>query len=215
MIRRLVPRHARRGWGRVIQIGGGLGLQPGADLPALQRHPRRPPQPHGLPGPRAEGHRDYLQHRRPRRHPDRQCPAFLTDLAPARGWGETWQEIERNAIAELVPNDAVRADGPCRGDRRRRPLSQRPARRLCHRHHSCGVDGGTVRRVHPGPPSGNRPPSSEGTSPAAPCEEAPRKAAPTGYGARYRDGLHGTRFSRSGKPTIAVAPAVQQDLVVG
>jgi 3-oxoacyl-[acyl-carrier protein] reductase len=33
---------------------------------------------------------------------------WLTSQAPANGWGETWEDIERNAAKEFVSNDIGR-----------------------------------------------------------------------------------------------------------
>jgi 3-oxoacyl-[acyl-carrier protein] reductase len=112
MILRLLPRMRERGWGRVIQIGGGLGLQPGADLPHYNatlaaRHNLTVSLARELKGTGITSNTvapgailvDSVQR-------------LLTDLAPARGWGETWQDIERNAIEELVPNDIGRLGRP-------------------------------------------------------------------------------------------------------
>ncbi|AWS43469.1 SDR family NAD(P)-dependent oxidoreductase [Streptosporangium sp. 'caverna'] len=108
MIRRVVPRMHERGWGRVIQIGGGLGLQPTADLPhynatlaarhnytvSLARHLKGSGITSNAVAPGAILTDNARQ--------------YITNLAPDRGWGETWEEIERNAIEELVPNDVGR-----------------------------------------------------------------------------------------------------------
>ncbi|GAB3933378.1 hypothetical protein GCM10027614_04170 [Micromonospora vulcania] len=37
---------------------------------------------------------------------------LLTEIAPARGWGETWEQIEQDATNELVPNDIERLGRP-------------------------------------------------------------------------------------------------------
>jgi hypothetical protein len=29
---------------------------------------------------------------------------LITKMAPEHGWGENWDEIERNAVAQFVPN---------------------------------------------------------------------------------------------------------------
>jgi 3-oxoacyl-[acyl-carrier protein] reductase len=37
---------------------------------------------------------------------------MFTSLAPASGWGETWEEIEPNATQAIVPNDVGRFARP-------------------------------------------------------------------------------------------------------
>ncbi|MEV6900323.1 SDR family oxidoreductase [Amycolatopsis sp. NPDC051372] len=37
---------------------------------------------------------------------------FLVGIAPARGWGETWAEIERGAVRDIIPNDTGRFGKP-------------------------------------------------------------------------------------------------------
>ncbi|GAA3157318.1 SDR family NAD(P)-dependent oxidoreductase [Nonomuraea salmonea] len=146
MIQRLLPGMRERGWGRVVQIGGGLALQPGADLPhytatLAARHNLAVSLARELAGTGVTSNTvapgailvDSVQR-------------LLTDLAPARGWGETWAEIERNAIAELVPNDAGRLGRPdeiaaavlylCS------PLADYVTGTTLR------VDGGTIRGVH-------------------------------------------------------------------
>ena len=38
--------------------------------------------------------------------------AWIENIATARGWGETWEEIERNCVRDLVPNDVGRLGRP-------------------------------------------------------------------------------------------------------
>jgi 3-oxoacyl-[acyl-carrier protein] reductase len=37
---------------------------------------------------------------------------LLRAVAPSRGWGETWEEIERGAVRDFVPNDVGRLGRP-------------------------------------------------------------------------------------------------------
>ena len=37
---------------------------------------------------------------------------LLTGIAPARGWGESWEEIERGAVRDIIPNDTGRFGRP-------------------------------------------------------------------------------------------------------
>ncbi|RAY14730.1 short-chain dehydrogenase [Actinomadura craniellae] len=112
MILRVVPRMRERGWGRVIQIGGGLSVQPSADLPHYNatlaaRHNLTVSLARQLKGTGITSNTvapgailvDSVQR-------------LLTGLAPARGWGETWEDIERKAIEEMAPNDIGRLGRP-------------------------------------------------------------------------------------------------------
>ncbi|MBW8706547.1 3-oxoacyl-[acyl-carrier-protein] reductase FabG [Streptomyces sp. MBT84] len=36
----------------------------------------------------------------------------MTEIAPDHGWGESWEEIERNAARDFVPNDIGRFGRP-------------------------------------------------------------------------------------------------------
>ncbi|MFC4119941.1 SDR family NAD(P)-dependent oxidoreductase [Nonomuraea zeae] len=108
MIQRMVPGMRERGWGRVIQIGGGLALQPIADIPHYSatlaaRHNLTVSLARELQGSGVTANTvapgailvDAVQQ-------------FVSDIAPARGWGETWEEIEPHAIETLAPNDIGR-----------------------------------------------------------------------------------------------------------
>jgi NAD(P)-dependent dehydrogenase (short-subunit alcohol dehydrogenase family) len=146
MILRVVPRMHEREWGRVIQIGGGLAVQPGADLPHYNatlaaRHNLTVSLARQLKGTGITANTvapgailvDSVQ-------------KFLTDLAPARGWGETWADIERNAIEELVPNDVGRMGRPEEIAAAVLYLSGPLADYVTGT--TLRVDGGTVRGVH-------------------------------------------------------------------
>ena len=37
---------------------------------------------------------------------------LVTEIGPARGWGETWEEIQPNAVDALIPNDRKRFGRP-------------------------------------------------------------------------------------------------------
>jgi NAD(P)-dependent dehydrogenase (short-subunit alcohol dehydrogenase family) len=112
MIHRLVPGMRDRGWGRVIQIGGGLAVQPMAMQPHYNatlaaRHNLAVSLARELAGSGvtsnvvapgailAEATRD-----------------LLIGLAPSHGWGEQWPEIEANAVSSFVPNDIGRFGRP-------------------------------------------------------------------------------------------------------
>ncbi|GAA4669198.1 MULTISPECIES: SDR family NAD(P)-dependent oxidoreductase [Amycolatopsis] len=112
MIRHLVPGMRERGWGRVITIGGGLAIQPmnahpqyNATLAArhnlavsLARELRGTGVTSNVVSPGAilvEATRDYV-----------------LGLAPDRGWGATWEEVEPNAVEAFLPNDQQRFGRP-------------------------------------------------------------------------------------------------------
>ncbi|QRP44963.1 SDR family NAD(P)-dependent oxidoreductase [Amycolatopsis sp. FDAARGOS 1241] len=112
LIRLLVPGMRARGWGRVIQIGGGLSGQPTATLPqytatlaarhnlavSLARELKDTGVTSNVVAPGAILV-DAVQR-------------YLTDLAPEHGWGEEWPDIERNAARDYVPNDIGRFGRP-------------------------------------------------------------------------------------------------------
>ncbi|KOG62074.1 MULTISPECIES: SDR family NAD(P)-dependent oxidoreductase [Streptomyces] len=112
MIQRLVPRMRERGWGRVIQIGGGLASQPLAMQPhynatlaarhnlavSLARELKDTGVTSNVVAPGAVLV-DSVQ-------------TLLTRMAPERGWGESWEEIERRAARDFVPNDVGRFGRP-------------------------------------------------------------------------------------------------------
>ncbi|MER5264954.1 SDR family NAD(P)-dependent oxidoreductase [Actinosynnema sp. NPDC002837] len=112
MIRAFVPAMRERGWGRVIQVGGGLATQPIAMQPQYSaalaaRHNlavslARELKGTGVtsnvvsPGPiMVEYMRDWLAR-----------------VGPERGWGTELPEIERRAAAEWVANDVGRYGTP-------------------------------------------------------------------------------------------------------
>jgi 3-oxoacyl-[acyl-carrier protein] reductase len=112
MIRRFVPGMRARGWGRVIQIGGGLGSQPMAMQPHYNatlaaRHNLAVSLARDLKGTGVTSNVvspgailvDSVQR-------------LLTEMAPERGWGGEWAEIERNAAEDFVPNDIGRFGRP-------------------------------------------------------------------------------------------------------
>jgi NAD(P)-dependent dehydrogenase (short-subunit alcohol dehydrogenase family) len=37
---------------------------------------------------------------------------LLEKMAPQQGWGETWEDIERGCVRDLVPNDVGRLGRP-------------------------------------------------------------------------------------------------------
>lgn len=112
MIRHFVPGMRTRGWGRVIQIGGGLAVQPMAMQPhynaALAAR-------HNLAVSLARDLKDTGVTSNvvaPGAILVDSAQRLFTDIAPEHGWGEGWSEIERNAAREFVPNDIGRFGRP-------------------------------------------------------------------------------------------------------
>ncbi|MEU4525528.1 SDR family NAD(P)-dependent oxidoreductase [Amycolatopsis sp. NPDC024027] len=112
MIQRCVPAMRERGWGRVVQIGGGLAIQP----PAMQPH---------YTATLAARHNLAVSLARdlagtgvtsnvvsPGAILVGSVRDLLTEIAPAHGWGTSWEDIERAAARDLVPNDVGRLGRP-------------------------------------------------------------------------------------------------------
>jgi NAD(P)-dependent dehydrogenase (short-subunit alcohol dehydrogenase family) len=112
MIQRLVPQMRERHWGRVIQIGGGLSQQPGAAMPHYNaslaaRHNLAVSLARELQG---TGVTSNVVS--PGAILTEKAQVAFTHLAAAHGWGETWEEIERNATQAMAPNDVGRLGRP-------------------------------------------------------------------------------------------------------
>jgi NAD(P)-dependent dehydrogenase (short-subunit alcohol dehydrogenase family) len=108
MIQRIVPTMKKQGWGRVINIGGGLGTQPIGDLPHYNaslaaRHNLSVSLARQLNG---TGITSNVVAPGAIMNPG--VEQWLRNAAPQRGWGTEPEEMERNAVKELVPNDANR-----------------------------------------------------------------------------------------------------------
>ncbi|UPK68109.1 SDR family NAD(P)-dependent oxidoreductase [Chitinophaga filiformis] len=108
MIQRIVPTMKLQGWGRVINIGGGLGLQPISDLPHYNaslaaRHNMSVSLARQLSG---TGITSNVVAPGAIMNPG--VEQWLRQAAPQKGWGTDIEEMERNAVKELVPNDANR-----------------------------------------------------------------------------------------------------------
>jgi NAD(P)-dependent dehydrogenase (short-subunit alcohol dehydrogenase family) len=112
MIQRLVPQMREREWGRVITIGGGLASQP------MNTHPQ-------YNATLAARHNLAVSLARELKgtgvtsnvvSPGAMLVEATKDLVmgigPSRGWGETWEEIQPNAVASLIPNDHGRFGYP-------------------------------------------------------------------------------------------------------
>jgi NAD(P)-dependent dehydrogenase (short-subunit alcohol dehydrogenase family) len=112
MIQRIVPQMRERGWGRVITTGGGLAIQPMDQYPQYNatlaaRHNLAVSLARELSGTGVTSNVvapgsivvDTLKD-------------LLMNLAPSRGWGSDWPEIEAAATRDLVPNDTGRMGRP-------------------------------------------------------------------------------------------------------
>ncbi|MCE7553279.1 SDR family NAD(P)-dependent oxidoreductase [Streptomyces thermodiastaticus] len=112
MIRSLVPRMRASGWGRVIQIGGGLAVQPKSAQPHYNaslaaRHNLAVSLARELKGSGITSNTVA-----PGAILTEAVRDLLWQIAPAHGWGDTWEEIERAAAESWVPNDAGRFGRP-------------------------------------------------------------------------------------------------------
>ena len=112
MIQRLVPQMRERHWGRVIQIGGGLSMQPQAIGPdynaALAAR-------HNLAVSLARELKDTGVTSNvvsPGAILTKQGVPQLAQMAKAMGWGETLEEMERNVVLHIAPNDVGRLGRP-------------------------------------------------------------------------------------------------------
>ncbi|MEU8636736.1 SDR family NAD(P)-dependent oxidoreductase [Amycolatopsis sp. NPDC048633] len=146
MIHRFVPGMRSRGWGRVIQIGGGLAIQPMAMQPhytatLAARHNLAVSLARDLAGTGVTSNVvspgailvDSVRE-------------LLTSIAPAQGWGSSWEEIERGAARDLVPNDVGRLGRPEEIAAAVGYLVSPAAAYVSGA--TIRVDGGTIRSVH-------------------------------------------------------------------
>ncbi|WP_219835688.1 SDR family NAD(P)-dependent oxidoreductase [Paenibacillus sp. R14(2021)] len=112
MIQRLLPQMKERNWGRIITIGGGLALQPMNTHPQYNatlaaRHNLAVSLARELKGTRITSNIvspgailvDAVKE-------------LVENIGPSRGWGETWEEIQPNAVNSLIPNDRGRFGYP-------------------------------------------------------------------------------------------------------
>jgi 3-oxoacyl-[acyl-carrier protein] reductase len=112
MIQRLAPHMRERHWGRVIQIGGGLALQPQASGPLYSatlaaRHNLAVSLARELKGSGVTSNivapgAILTEEGRP----------MLVHMGQAQGWGETLEEIERSFVQAIAPNDVGRLGRP-------------------------------------------------------------------------------------------------------
>jgi 3-oxoacyl-[acyl-carrier protein] reductase len=112
MIQRLVPQMRERHWGRVIQIGGGLSQQPHAGGPSYNATLAAR---HNLAVSLARELKDTGVTSNvvsPGAILTELARTALTHMSQAQGWGETWEEIERNMTQHMAPNDLGRLGRP-------------------------------------------------------------------------------------------------------
>jgi len=112
MIQRLVPQMRERHWGRVIQIGGGLALQPQAGGP---QYSATLAARHNLAVSLARELKDSGVTSNvvaPGAIITEEAQPMLVQMGQAHGWGETLEEIERNAVKTIAPNDTGRFGRP-------------------------------------------------------------------------------------------------------
>jgi 3-oxoacyl-[acyl-carrier protein] reductase len=112
MIQRLVPQMRERHWGRVIQIGGGLSQQPQAGGPDYNATLAAR---HNLAVSLARELKDTGVTSNvvaPGAILTKKAQVAFTHLAQTHSWGETWEEIERNATQAMAPNDVGRLGRP-------------------------------------------------------------------------------------------------------
>ncbi|MFI9834540.1 SDR family NAD(P)-dependent oxidoreductase [Streptomyces sp. NPDC051913] len=112
MIQHLVPAMRERGWGRVITIGGGLASQPMNTHPQYNatlaaRHNLTVSLARDLKG---TGVTSNVVS--PGAILVEATKELVTEIGPARGWGNTWDEIQSNAVNALIPNDQERFGNP-------------------------------------------------------------------------------------------------------
>ncbi|MBO1329879.1 SDR family NAD(P)-dependent oxidoreductase [Streptomyces sp. VRA16 Mangrove soil] len=112
MIQHLVPAMRERGWGRVITIGGGLASQPMNTHPQYNatlaaRHNLAVSLARELKG---TGVTSNVVS--PGAILVEATQELVTSIGPARGWGDTWEEIRPNAVNALIPNDQERFGEP-------------------------------------------------------------------------------------------------------
>lgn len=112
MIRRIVPQMKELGWGRVIHIGGGLAIQPIKEQPHYNATLAAR---HNLSASLAR----QLQETgitsnvvSPGAIINPMVEEWLINAAPKFGWGSELEEIKRQAVKDLIPNDTGRFGRP-------------------------------------------------------------------------------------------------------
>ena len=112
LIQGLVPAMKERGWGRVIQIGSGTGAQPFARYPQYcSTNAARTSAMVSLA--RELGGTGVLANTvSPGLTVTGSVRDWFTEIGKERGWGDTWEEIEKQAVKEILPNDIGRFARP-------------------------------------------------------------------------------------------------------
>jgi 3-oxoacyl-[acyl-carrier protein] reductase len=146
MIHRLVPKMRERRWGRVIQIGGGLAQQP---IPMQPDYEASLAARHNLAVSLARELKDSgvtSNTVAPGAILVKSVEELLKNVAPHYGWGNSWEEIERGCVKDMVPNDVGRLGRPEEIAAAVAYLAS------AHAAYVSGavlrVDGGTIRSVH-------------------------------------------------------------------
>ncbi|MDB5395732.1 MAG: hypothetical protein JWM91_3238 [Rhodospirillales bacterium] len=143
MIQRLVPAMIKRGSGRVIQIGGGLAVQP---IPMQPDYEASLAVRHNLAVSLAWRLKDTGVTSNIVAPGAILVPAvkeLLEKIAPKQGWGESWAAIERGCVKDMVPNDVGRLGRPEEIAGAVTYLASRHADYISGA--TISVDGGTVR----------------------------------------------------------------------
>ncbi|RZT36838.1 SDR family NAD(P)-dependent oxidoreductase [Cupriavidus agavae] len=112
MIQRLVPSMREARWGRVIQIGGGLAgqpisMQPDYNASLAARHNLAVSLARDL---KNSGVTSNIVAPGAVLVPS--VKELLEKIAPAHGWGESWEDIEQGCVRDMVPNDVGRLGRP-------------------------------------------------------------------------------------------------------
>lgn len=112
MVQRIVPQMKTLGWGRVVHIGGGLGIQPIKEQPHYNatlaaRHNMSVSLARSL---KESGITSNVVS--PGAIINPMVEQWLIDAAPKFNWGTELDEIKYKAVQELIPNDIGRFGRP-------------------------------------------------------------------------------------------------------